>query len=223
MEKKPFLLIFLGPPGCGKGTQASLIHSKLNLAHISTGDLFRSHIRTGSKLGLQFKEMIDRGMLIEDSLVCKMVFERLSEEDAQNGAILDGFPRTVLQAKILEEALSSQYQIQVFQFKVDPKLLIERITGRLSCKTCGSPYHKFYSPPKIKNLCDSCEGPLYQRADDTEKVLEIRLSVYSEETFPLIEFYEGRDVPFITLDASLSKEAITNLILLELEKTLIHL
>ncbi len=188
------LIILLGPPGAGKGTQAEKIVQEFNLVYISTGDILRKAVKDGSTLGRKAREYMDQGQLVPDNLVVEIVRDRLMEPDCTNGALLDGFPRTVDQAVFLEQVLpdiNSQID-RVLLIEVDENELIERLTGRRVCGDCGANYHVKYKPPKVRNVCDQCGGDLYQRDDDTLATVKERLEVYKEQTEPLISFYQER-------------------------------
>jgi adenylate kinase len=185
-------LILLGPPGAGKGTQAANIVDKYNLPHISTGDIFRANIKQGTELGKRAKEYMDKGQLVPDSLVVELVEDRLSKDDTQVGFMLDGFPRTIFQAEALDEVLQNMGTSidHVINIVVDPAVLVERAVGRRICKDCGATYHIKFNPSKEEGVCDKCSGPLYQRSDDNEETVSNRISVYTNETAPLVEYYE---------------------------------
>lgn len=187
--EKPLVVILMGPPGAGKGTHAGPLSQHLALPHISTGDLFREHIRGQTTLGQKAKSFIDKGHLVPDELVLDMLFDRVSKSDCKNGYILDGFPRTVPQAHELDKRLGDRSRVLALNFHIADPVLIERITGRIACKECGRPYHKKYDPPKQDMLCDSCGGTLYQRDDDKEEIIRKRLEVYHTQTEPLIHYY----------------------------------
>lgn len=210
--KNPVIVILLGPPGSGKGTQAPELSQRLKLPHISTGDLFRENIKNQTPIGVVAKKYMDQGQLVPDDVVLNMLFDRLSKQDCQNGAILDGVPRTVNQAEEITKKLSSKVSLKVLQFSIDPELLTERICGRIGCKSCGRPYHKKYNPPKISGVCDFCNGTLIQRADDTEEVLRERLKAYEDLTAPLIDYYQKIGV-LKTVNASVSKELVLEQVL----------
>lgn len=212
----PLIVILLGPPGSGKGTHAPTLSQYLKLPHISTGDLFRENIKNQTPIGIIAKKYIDQGQLVPDEVVLNMLFDRLSKQDCQNGAILDGVPRTVNQAEEITQKLGSKTSLKVVQFSIDSELLTERICGRIGCKSCGRPYHKKYNPPKISGICDFCQGLLVQRADDTENVLKERLKAYEELTAPLIEYYQKMGV-LKTVDAALSKEQVFDQVLKSFE------
>jgi adenylate kinase len=184
-------IVFLGAPGAGKGTQAARVSQELKLAHIATGDLFRQAQAQGTPLGLQAKAYMEKGALVPDEVTIKMVLERLSAPDCEDGAILDGFPRSLKQAQALDKALGDQDKIvdKVVYIKVSEKELLTRLSGRWICRNCQTPYHEVASPPEVKGKCDKCGGELYQRADDTEETIKKRIAVYFAETSPLINYY----------------------------------
>jgi adenylate kinase len=188
------VLILLGPPGAGKGTQAVRLSQALSLPHVSTGDLFREHKQKGTALGLRAKTFMDAGQLVPDDLVIDMLFDRVAQPDAARGYLLDGFPRTLAQAEALENRMGSGHTLRVLNLRVDDALLLERLTGRLTCKSCGNIHHARSSPPKLSGKCDRCGGELYQRSDDTAEVVGKRLKVYREQTQPLEGFYAKRGV-----------------------------
>ncbi|MBN2796188.1 MAG: adenylate kinase [Clostridia bacterium] len=185
-------LILLGPPGAGKGTQAANIVTKYNLPHISTGDIFRANIKQGTELGTRAKAYMDKGELVPDSLVVELVEDRLSKDDTQVGFMLDGFPRTIYQAEALDAVLGNMGTSidHVINIVVDPTVLVERAVGRRICKNCGATYHVSFNPPAEEGVCDKCSGELYQRSDDNEETVSNRISVYTNETAPLVEYYE---------------------------------
>lgn len=184
----------MGLPGAGKGTQAEKIIEKYGIPHISTGDMFRAAIKEGTDLGLQAKSFMDKGNLVPDEVTIGIVRERLSKEDCNQGFLLDGFPRTVAQADALETILSDlNKQINfVINIDVDKDILMERLTGRRICKSCGSTYHLVFNPPANEGVCDRCGGELYQRADDNEETVQNRLDVNLKQTKPLLDFYETK-------------------------------
>jgi adenylate kinase len=189
-------IILLGPPGAGKGTQASFIVELKKVPHISTGDIFRQNIKEGTKLGVEAQSYMDKGLLVPDEVVVKLVEDRLNWQDTKGGFMLDGFPRTLTQAEALEEALSKiQKRIDVvLNIAVDANLLIDRITGRRICKNCGATLHAKYNPPSKEGVCDKCAGALYQRDDDKEETVKKRLVEYESKTQPLIDFYRQKGV-----------------------------
>ena len=184
----------MGLPGAGKGTQAEQIVDKYGIPHISTGDMFRSAIKEGTDLGLQAKSFMDKGELVPDEVTIGIVRERLSKDDCEKGFLLDGFPRTVPQAEALETILSDlNREIDfVINIDVEKELLMERLTGRRICKSCGSTYHLVFNPPATEGVCDRCGGELYQRADDNEETVQNRLEVNLKQTKPLLDFYETK-------------------------------
>jgi adenylate kinase len=184
-------LILLGPPGAGKGTQAAIMAAKTGLAHIATGDLFREAIREGTELGKQAKVYYDRGELVPDQLTIRMLLERLERPDCEKGCLLDGFPRTLEQARALDEALKESGQAidKVIHIKVGEQEVVARLGGRWVCRQCGAIYHEQHSPPRLEGRCDKCSGELYQRDDDKPETVRNRLAVYNQQTAPLIEYY----------------------------------
>lgn len=185
-------LILLGPPGAGKGTQAAKIIEKFDVPHISTGDIFRENIKEGTPLGQKAQEYMNKGELVPDSLVIEIATDRLTKDDCKDGFLLDGFPRTVEQAEALDKFLaeSGKKVDHVLDIDVAPEILMERLTGRRVCKSCGATYHVTNIPPKVEGVCDSCGGQLYQRDDDTAETVGNRIDVYNSQTKPLIEYYE---------------------------------
>jgi adenylate kinase len=184
-------VIFLGPPGSGKGTQAKMLAGKYGVPHLSTGDMLREHIAQGTPLGLKAKPIMDRGELVPDSVVLKMVAERIERPDCSHGFVFDGFPRTVTQAKYLGELLKRQgfQQPTVIHMVIGYLLLIRRLTGRRVCKKCGAIYNIYDRPPKVEGICDLDGGELYQRPDDREEVIKPRLHAYDKLTAPLVSYY----------------------------------
>lgn len=187
------VLILLGPPGAGKGTQAARLSAAESLPHVSTGDLLRDHRERGTPLGAQAKPFMDAGQLVPDELVIEMLMDRVSRPDARRGYLLDGFPRTVPQAKALDTRLAGA-DVRVLELRVPDAELVERLTGRWTCKACGNVHHERFSPPAQAGRCDRCQGELYQRADDRREVVEKRLAVYREQTRPLVDYYRERGV-----------------------------
>ncbi|MDD4366393.1 MAG: adenylate kinase [Eubacteriales bacterium] len=185
-------LVLLGPPVAGKGTQAAKIIEKYGIPHISTGDIFRSNIKEGTPLGKKAKEYMDKGELVPDSLVIEIATDRLDRDDCREGFLLDGFPRTVTQAKALDDhlAVKDKKIDHVLDIKVEKEELISRLTGRRVCRNCGATYHAVNIPPKEEGICDICGGELYQRADDNRETVENRIEVYKSQTAPLINYYE---------------------------------
>ena len=184
-------IILLGAPGAGKGTQAAAIAEKMNLVQVASGDLFRRALEQKTELGLQAKSYMDKGMLVPDEITVKMVLDRLAAPDCANGAILDGFPRNLGQARALDEVLAQQGKAidEVVYIKVPEKELLKRLSGRWICRKCQTPYHEVDSPPRVPGKCDKCGGELYQRDDDKVETVKKRLEVYFAQTAPLIDYY----------------------------------
>jgi len=186
--------VLMGPPGSGKGTQAELLEEKLEIPHISTGDMFRKAIKEGSELGQKVKEYLDKGELVPDELTIALVKERLAAPDAEKGFLLDGFPRTVKQAEALDELLSEMGRKLnlVLNLEVAEEKLLARLTGRRVCRNCGATYHLLFNPPAQDQKCDVCGSELYQREDDKEETVRKRLEVYHASTEPLIGYYKNK-------------------------------
>ena len=184
-------IVLLGPPGVGKGTVAGILSGKYKIPHISTGNMLREAIAKDTSLGKQAKEFVDAGRLVPDELVTRMVKERVAQPYCKSGFILDGYPRTSAQAKALQEfgAIDS-----VLDFKAPFKTIIERISGRRTCRKCGAVYHMKYSPPKREGICDKCGGELYQRSDEKPDIITERLKVYEEQNKPLIDYYRNEEL-----------------------------
>ena len=189
-------LVILGPPGAGKGTQAEYIVERYNIPHISTGDIFRENIKNNTELGKEAKSYMDKGLLVPDDLVIALVEDRLNKADAKEGFLLDGFPRTVAQAVSLDSILDKNNDklTKVINISVDPESLIERAVGRRVCKTCGMTYHVKFNPPKEEGICDKDGTKLIQRDDDTEETVKTRISVYFDQTAPLIDYYRAQNL-----------------------------
>ena len=185
-------IIMLGAPGAGKGTQAKKIAAKYGIPHISTGDIFRANIKNGTELGNKAKTYMDQGLLVPDELTCDLVVDRIQQEDAREGYVLDGFPRTVYQAEKLDEFLAAHGGKidKVLDIAVGKDELITRLTGRRVCKACGASFHVVNIPPKKEGVCDYCGGELIQRADDNLETVTNRIDVYEAQTKPLIDYYE---------------------------------
>jgi len=189
-------LLIMGPPGAGKGTQAEVLVKELKITHISTGDMFRNAIKEGTEMGKRAKEYMDKGDLVPDQVVIGMVKDRLSQPDCRQGFLLDGFPRTVEQAKALDATLK-ELGIKldgVVNIVVPLDKLMARLTGRRVCKGCGASYHVLFNPPQAEGRCNSCGGELYQRTDDNEESVGTRLKAYEDKTQPLIDYYRGQGV-----------------------------
>lgn len=187
-------VIFLGPPGAGKGTQARNFAARWGVPQIATGDILREAVSRGSRLGLEAKRYMDAGNLVPDEVVIGLVAERLDQGEAKKGFLLDGFPRTVAQAEALDRLLVERGQglDRVIFFRVTEAELIRRLTGRRVCKGCGANFHLVFSPPKVAGTCDRCKGGLFQREDDAEVTVRRRLAVYQEQTAPLLDYYRRR-------------------------------
>lgn len=202
-------VIFLGPPGSGKGTQAKVLAAKYGVPHLSTGDMLREHVANGTPLGLKAKPIMERGELVPDSLVLKIVAERIERPDCSQGFVFDGFPRTVAQAKYLGETLKYHgfKQPFVLHLIISKELLIRRITGRRTCKIGGEIYNIYDRPPKVEGICDNDGGELIQRPDDREDVIRQRLLAYEKQTSPLVNYY--RRLGFLyEIDASKSVQEV---------------
>jgi len=186
-------LILLGPPGAGKGTQAKLLVDRLKIPQVSTGDMLRAAATAGTSLGQQAKQYMDRGALVPDEVINQLVQERVQQPECARGYILDGYPRTAVQAKSLREMLLALGLgvDHVLSLEVPTEELVKRLAGRRTCKDCGAMYHVSFSPSKADGRCDACGGRTYQRDDDREDTVRRRLQVYAEQTAPLIQFYEG--------------------------------
>ena len=189
-------LILLGPPGAGKGTQAKMLTEKFTIPQISTGDILRAAVKEGTEMGKKAKEYMDAGGLVPDEVVVGIVRDRLQESDCNNGFILDGFPRTVAQADALQASLVAMGKEldSVISLDVDAEALVERLTGRRTCKDCGRGYHISFDPSKEEDKCDACGGDLFQRDDDQEETIRKRLQVYADQTAPLISYYKAADL-----------------------------
>ena len=187
-------IILLGPPGAGKGTQAKRLAQRLNIPHVSTGDLLRSNVKNGTSLGSKAKSFMEKGLLVTDDLVAEMLNQRLSERDVMKDFILDGYPRNLSQAKALDQVLEerkTEADIVVYLDTSVP-IIIQRLTGRLVCGKCGLNFHATNMPPKKTGICDACQGELYQRSDDKEETVRKRLDVYEQETSSLIKYYADK-------------------------------
>ncbi len=189
----PTYFVMLGPPGAGKGTQAQKVAEVLGLPHISSGDIFRENLKKETELGKQARGYIERGELVPDDLTISMIRERLARPDCRPGALLDGFPRTPAQADALAEMLTDfQGQVDAVPFiEVPDEVLIERLSGRWTCRSCGAVYHEKFNPPRQPGVCDACGSELYQREDDKVETVKNRIKVYYQQTSPLIEYYRG--------------------------------
>ena len=190
------IIILLGAPGAGKGTQAELLCEQLGLVSIASGNLLRENIRNGTPLGMRADEYMQRGELVPDGLVIDMLTARLKAPDVTRGVILDGFPRTVGQAKALDSTLAAQRRRvdRALYIKTDSEALLDRMAGRWICRNCQASYHEKFNPPRVGGVCDLCGGELYQRSDDRRDVMENRLRVYLEQTLPVIQYYRDNSV-----------------------------
>jgi adenylate kinase len=206
-------LVLLGAPGSGKGTQAERISRETSLLHVSTGDLFRQAEKDGTELGKQAKSYVEKGLLVPDEVVIKMVLERIAGN--KKGFILDGFPRTIEQAKALDRALANGGVDWAVYIKVSREELIRRLTGRWICRQCQRPYHLVSSPPKVPGRCDVCGGELYQRPDDTIETVQKRLEVYFNQTAPLVDYYRERS-KLLEIDGEKSIEEVERQLLAKL-------
>jgi adenylate kinase len=206
-------VVFLGPPGAGKGTQAKVISAEKRAPHISTGDILRESVAKGAELGKKAKGFMDSGALVPDDLVVALVAERLSATDCAKGFILDGFPRTLPQAQALEKTLSASGAglDHVVYFKVNDREVVERLSGRRTCRNCGANYHVQFMPSASPGKCDKCGGPLYQRDDDRAEAIKERLQVYYRQTADLIEYYRGKGL-LVEVDASRAPVEVTGLV-----------
>ncbi len=189
-------IIMLGAPGAGKGTQAKKIAEKYQIPHISTGDIFRANIKEGTELGAKAKAFMDQGLLVPDELTVALVADRIVKDDCKDGFVLDGFPRTIPQAQALEDALAKMGSRMDFAIDVDvpDESIVSRMGGRRACVGCGSTYHLVYAPTKTEGVCDKCGGETVLRDDDKPETVQKRLSVYHDQTQPLIEFYSNQGI-----------------------------
>lgn len=207
-------LVFLGPPGAGKGTQAAVVSRKFGLAHIASGDLFRQAVEKGTELGKSVKAYMDKGALVPDELTIQLISERLNEPDCKAGCLFDGFPRTIEQAKALDKMLVGRgWSIdKAVYIEVPEEDLLRRLGGRWICRKCQAPYHEVTSPPKTAGKCDKCGGELYQRSDDNEKTVRERLKVYFAQTTPLLDYYR-KVGNLVTVDGKLGIEEVSEKII----------
>lgn len=212
-------LILLGPPGAGKGTQASAIVKRYNIPHISTGDIFRANIKEGTELGVMAQDYMNKGLLVPDELVVTIVKDRLTKDDCKEGFLLDGFPRTVKQAEALDKELSNLgiKLDKVVNIEADRDILIQRAIGRRICKECGATYHIVNNPPKVEGICDIDQGELFQRSDDNEATVSTRIQVYLDQTQPLIDYYDQQGL-ILNIDGKNSIEDTFKIIINSLEK-----
>ena len=189
-------IIMLGAPGAGKGTQAKMIADKYSIPHISTGDIFRANIKNGTELGKKAKTYMDQGLLVPDELTVKILLDRVSQPDCKNGYVLDGFPRTIPQAEVLDKALAELGESIDYAIDVDvpDENIVKRMSGRRACVSCGATYHVVHVPPKKEGICDRCGSELILRDDDKPETVKNRLDVYHKQTQPLIDFYTKKGV-----------------------------
>ncbi|MCB1113000.1 MAG: adenylate kinase [Chlamydiia bacterium] len=217
-KKKPTVIIMLGGPGAGKGSQAVKLKEAFHLPHISTGDLFRENIKNNTPIGKKAKTYMDSGKLVPDDIVIDMLMDRVSRQDAIGGYILDGFPRTLAQAEALDTKLSPDVNVIVINLDVNDDIIVDRITGRLVCPKCGTPFHKIFKTPKVKGVCDECGATLQHRSDDSEEIVRQRLRIYHEQSEPLIAYYKEKgvlhtingDQPFDKITEEIIKTASNN-------------
>ncbi len=189
-------IIMLGAPGAGKGTQAKQIAAKYEIPHISTGDIFRANIKNGTELGKKAKEYMDQGMLVPDELTCDLVMDRIAQDDCERGFVLDGFPRTIPQAEALTNALTKIGQSMDFAIDVDvpDENIVNRMSGRRACLNCGATYHIVFNPTKTEGVCDACGNETVLRDDDKPETVQKRLTVYHDQTQPLIDYYKNMNI-----------------------------
>jgi adenylate kinase len=204
-------IIMLGAPGAGKGTQAQMIADKFNIPHISTGDIFRANIKNGTELGKKAKEFMDKGQLVPDELTVQLLLDRVANDDCKNGYVLDGFPRTIPQADVLDSELTKLGDKVDFAINVDvpDENIVRRMSGRRACLKCGATYHIEHIPPKKEGICDKCGSELVQREDDKPETVQNRLSVYHEQTQPLIDYYDKKKI-LKTVDGTKDMQEVFN-------------
>lgn len=206
-------LVFIGPPGIGKGTYAAVVSQRYGIPHVSTGDILRDEVKRSTELGRRVKEYLDRGALVPDELIIEIVRERLNQEDCKRGFILDGFPRTIKQAEELDKITRVDL---VFNFIAPEEVIIDRISGRRICKICGAIYHVKYIPPKVPGICDKCGGELYQRDDDKPEVVKKRLEVFKAQFEPIINYYRGKRL-LVEIEASEQADIVVPRVIAVLE------
>lgn len=207
-------IIMLGAPGAGKGTQAKRIAQKYTIPHISTGDIFRANIKNGTELGKKAKEYMDQGLLVPDELTCDLVMDRIQQDDCKNGFVLDGFPRTIPQAEALDAALSKIGQKMDYAIDVDvpDENIVNRMGGRRACLSCGATYHVEFNPTKAEGVCDACGAQTVLRDDDKPETVQKRLTVYHDQTQPLIDYYKKQDI-LKSVDGTQPMEAVFDAII----------
>lgn len=206
-------IIMLGAPGAGKGTQAKRIAEKYTIPHISTGDIFRANIKNGTELGKKAKEYMDQGLLVPDELTCDLVMDRIQQDDCKNGFVLDGFPRTIPQAEALDEALNKIGQKMDYAIDVDvpDENIVNRMGGRRACLSCGATYHVEFNPTKAEGICDACGAQTVLRDDDKPETVQKRLTVYHDQTQPLIDYYKNQGI-LKSVDGTQPMETVFNAI-----------
>ncbi len=204
-------IIMLGAPGAGKGTQAKMIADKYQVPHVSTGDIFRANIKNGTELGKKAKEYMDKGQLVPDELTVEILLDRVAQDDCKNGYVLDGFPRTIPQADVLDKELTKLGDKVDFAINVDvpDENIVKRMSGRRACLKCGATYHVEHIPPKQEGICDTCGSELVQRDDDKPETVQNRLSVYHEQTQPLIDYYTNKGI-LKTVDGTKDMQDVFN-------------
>ena len=202
-------IVMLGAPGAGKGTQAKMIAEQYGIPHVSTGDIFRMNVKNGTALGMEAKQYMDKGLLVPDELTVKILLDRVAQDDCKNGYVLDGFPRTIPQAEVLDKALTDLNDKVDFAINVDvpDENIINRMSGRRACVSCGATYHIEYAAPKKEGICDNCGEALVLRDDDKPETVKKRLSVYHEQTQPLIEYYTKKGI-LKTVDGTVDPEDV---------------
>ena len=212
-------IVLFGPPGAGKGTQAKFISDRFNIPHISTGDILRENVREGTELGKKAKAFMDKGELVPDNVLIDIIKDRLQKPDSRKGFLLDGFPRTLKQAEALDEILDdiNKKLDAVINVDVGASALVQRLSGRRTCKACGATYNITLNPPKVAGVCDSCGGELYQRADDTEAAIKNRIAVYKKQTQPLIDYYKKKGL-LIDVDGEREIDEVRSDIMKALER-----
>ncbi|MFW6118263.1 MAG: adenylate kinase [Chloroflexota bacterium] len=214
-------IIMLGAPGAGKGTQADILSQEMDLPHIASGDLFRQALEKKTEVGILAKSYMDKGELVPDEITIKMILERINQADCASGCLLDGFPRTLHQAEVLDEALKEQGKSidKAVYIEVANEELVKRLSGRWLCRTCQTPYHIINSPPKTPGKCDKCGGELYQRSDDREETVRDRLNIFFAQTVPILDYYEKQD-KLITVNGNLGMQAVAKEIISALKPSM---
>ena len=202
-------IVMLGAPGAGKGTQAKMIAEEYGIPHVSTGDIFRANVSKGTQLGVEAKKYMDQGLLVPDELTVKILLDRVAKEDCAGGYVLDGFPRTIPQAQVLDEALDKLGEKLDYAIDVDvpDENIVRRMSGRRACLKCGATYHVEHIPPKAEGICDTCGSELVLRDDDRPETVQNRLKVYHDQTQPLIEYYTGKGV-LRTVDGTMDMQDV---------------